>query len=1356
VRVKLTSISPPLALIGFLLLGICHSLKASPAPSLVANTQLALWLRADKGVVTNESGLVVKWEDQSGNNHHAIQTNTAATPRFLANAFQQKPALHFDGVSSFLEVAHSSKLIGTGDLLIFAVVRVDEVDNSTNSIFSKTTGNLPAPFDLYLNPGGQPRFFMGDGQSYGFVWGNKTFATGEVRILAVFVEGINATTLIDGDYNGHSAITNPSKDLGGPLLIGTRDDFAQWLKGDLAELIYFRGAISRGQQTEIHDYLGRKYGVDAVIGLNINEQPMVGRYEGQTATFSATARSSHPQITFQWQRNGIDIPEATNSTYTTPILTPSDHNSNYRVRISTPETNRFGGSVLLTILPDTEPLTITTAAFLLRDQSQTSTNGHSSGMLPPYSSRFWRVNDDPARNVIQAITQTSDGVLWVGTEAGLAWFDGERFEFVPVGPSRVSVQKINALNVDHDGSLWVGTAGQGLLQWQRGHWNARTPESVDQTVLTLERGHGDSLWVGTRAGLGLLKNDKFALLTETSFANRPIRSIAQHTNGSLWIGTSDQVICFSETGAASHLNLSNGTPTFTRTITGTRDGSIWIGANSGLIQYRDGDVRHFTKNNGLPDNVVTAIYEDRRGNLWIGTSGGLCRFADGKFVVEMTADGEAYDQILCLFEDRENNFWVGAKNGLYQLSIQQFTTYTTRHGLAHNNVISVYEDNDGAMWIGTWGGGLHRLRGGKISIYSSARNKIMRNDLVLAIGGSREGGIWFGADYDGGLYRLKDDNIVSYGWEHGFGPTPVRVISEDVDGRVLIGTSAQSLKVLQQGRVSDYDQKRSLPATNIRCVLRTSDGVLWVGTEAGLAFQTNDIFATFKAHKLPEAPILSLYEDSEQTLWVGTTKGLGRLLLNRNGASDNSDRFTFYTSSDGLFDDSIVEILEDDAENLWIASRRGVFRIHKREFDRLDASRGKAALSCVAFGQADGMNSPVCVGVAKPSAWKSRDGRLWFATTKGLAVTDPKLEIQKNETPPPVIIRKVFADKSEVSDLASAILRFPPGRGEIEFHYTALSYAMPEKNRFKFKLEGLDADWVEAGSRRVAFYNNVPPGNYTFQVMASNNDGVWNSASAQLKFSLSPNFWQTWWCQAAFVVAGLSFAAAAARFVTKRAMQLKLERLEQQHAIAKERTRIAQDMHDELGARLTEIRVLSNLTAQNKSQPAVVDTQARRISSAAEEVIDNLHSIVWAVNPGNDAFENLADYVCQFAESFLETSSIRCRFDFPDEMPDLRLSSEVRHNVFLACKESLNNAVKHAEATEVQISLSVSHAQAVLSIADNGKGFQTGTTTGLGNGLRNMKRRMESIGGYVQITSEPGKGTRTSLLFPLNSVSSTQ
>jgi signal transduction histidine kinase len=404
--------------------------------------------------------------------------------------------------------------------------------------------------------------------------------------------------------------------------------------------------------------------------------------------------------------------------------------------------------------------------------------------------------------------------------------------------------------------------------------------------------------------------------------------------------------------------------------------------------------------------------------------------------------------------------------------------------------------------------------------------------------------------------------------------------------------------------------------------------------------------------------------------------------------------------------------------------------------------------------------------MAKPAAWKARDGRLWFATSKGLVTIDPKT-VKINETPPPVYVEQVLADRKplllggpavnpSVRENADSPVSIPPGRGELEFHYTALSFQTPEKSRFKYKLDGVDLDWRDADTRRTAYYNSLLPGNYHFHVMASNNDGVWNEAGASLAVVLAPHFWETGWFRGLAALTLLGAATGMGRYVTRKKMQRKLELLEQRHAIEKERGRIAKDIHDDLGSSLTRIMMLGERAEEGLVKQEDVGAHVRKIVNSARDTVQSLDEIVWAVNPENDSLDGLVEYISHYADEFFENTNVHCRLEMPLQLPGLALASDARHDLFLAVKEAFHNILKHSRATEVRVCVSESDGLAQIVVEDNGCGFTvngSGNGNGpgrKGNGLENMRRRVAALGGQFSVITAPGQGTKLTFTARLN------
>lgn len=991
-----------------------------------------------------------------------------------------------------------------------------------------------------------------------------------------------------------------------------------------------------------------------------------------------------------------------------------------------------------------------------------------------YNTRTWRTDEGLPHDSVQAITQTKDGWLWIGTVDGLVRFDGLRFTPLDLrGLCGLKRASITALVASSDGGLWIGADEEGLFRWHNGKvLRYGALELAGSPVRTLFEASDSSLWIGTTRGLIQWKDGMFKRLTEENGLSRNfVRAIHEDNAQRLWVGTSIGLNCLSNGAViAVHTNLPNLS---LRSLCLDRFGKLWIGSSHGVFRFDDKTV--YDKLNGLPNNFVGALHQDRRGDLWIGTYGGLSRFtalqvtadamkADASLLVEANAEGAAFDQINVIYEDSEGDLWLGAKDGLHRLKAGPFTACTMRDGLSHNNVLSVLQDKPGSLWITTWGGGLNRLKEGRFEVFNNASHALA--DELLSLCEDHDGGLWIGADFNGGLFRWKDGGFTVYGRDRGFEDLAARVVYEDRKLNLWIGTSS-GLNVFRDGKFIRYTTTNGLPGNIVRAIREDREGHLWVGTDGGLCQVREGEFEngiedpdksspqiTFHVSQFTQS-VLSIFEDAEGVLWIGAAGGLARY---------RNEQFTLYTTREGLFTDEIYEVLEDDRANLWMSSRKGIFRVSKKSFDDFDVGK-VATIPCVSYGRADGMESVQCNGVSKPSAWKGTDGRLWFATTRGFVVVNPA-SIALSNTPPPVVIEEVVFDKrvqslkfkgqspdrvARDSDLnvEPETLNLVPGRGELEFHYTALSLRSPEKTRFKYKLEGVDPDWVDANARRSAFYNNVPPGQYTFHVMAGDQDGIWNSIGSSVRLQLQPHLWQTWWFRAFTICIGIGAVGMSVRYLTKRRMQRKLQRLEQQHAIEKERARIAQDMHDDLGARLTEILMLSGVTASGRGGESGMKASAEKVVVAAEDMVRNMDGIVWAINPRNDSLKHLTLYFYEYVERFLGATAIRCRWEVPEDLPPIPLAADVRHNLFLILKEALNNTVKYSGATEVWIRLAFAEDVLRLTIQDNGCGLRNEPGGRVGHGLSGMRKRAEDIGGCLELQSEPGEGMRIQVQIPI-------
>ena len=986
-----------------------------------------------------------------------------------------------------------------------------------------------------------------------------------------------------------------------------------------------------------------------------------------------------------------------------------------------------------------------------------SAAGAGADTLPRYNSRLWQIDEGLPDNVVQAIAQTPDGYLWVGTRSGLARFDGVSFTpFESKAMPELKHSSISDLCVDGQGALWVATDSSGLACLSNGalrHYD-KSSGLAGNILTALQAGADGSIWLGSTVGVSRFKDGKFTHFNSSNgLFSDLINAIYCDSEGTVWVATAEG-LNFWKNGVMEKFGMiSSGPHHSMRAVCREKSGRLWVGSNSGITSCRGGEVCTYDTACGLSDVFISALHEDSEGNLWVGTYSGLNCFRAGRFVTELNSQGAPYDKVNTIFQDREGNLWLGSREGLVRLGPKHFFTYTKQQGLTHDNIMSVLEDHNGNIWVGTWGGGLDQLHDDKVGAYTTSNG--FPHDLILSLCETRDGALWVGADYDGGLIRFKDGHCTRYTGKDGMINASVRVIYEDRAGILWVGTT-RGLSCFKDGKFTNYTTEQNLPYNIIRAICEDQAGNLWIGTESGLSRWRNGQITNFYiTNGLADDAVLALYEDREQNLWIGTASGgLNRL---RDG------RFTAYTSQQGLFNDEILSILDDERGWLWMSSPRGIFRVRKRDLDDFDRGMLKS-IPCVSYGKLDGMESILCNGVSQPSGWRSHDGRLWFPTTKGLVVV--LSEPQINECLPTVYVKEFSADNHRVVlDVPAASpggqspaqgrsddshpLQIPPGRGELEFHYTALSLTAAEKNRFAYMLEGVDRKWVDAGFRRNASYYNIYPGTYHFLVKACNNDGVWNDTGASLAFVLLPHFWQTWWFRTTVVLLAVGTIGGTVRYFSTRHLRQRVALLEMQHSVERDRARIARDIHDDLGSTLTQITFVSELIQRDSGQPAQVNRHAVEIAQTARELVQAMDEIVWAINPRNDNLPRLAGYLCQYAEKLFSGTPIRCRFDTQENLPRQNLSSETRHHLFLTVKEALHNAARHAAASEVWLRIKQCDSELQVSIEDNGRGFGPDSVRQFGNGLDNMKKRMEEIGGAFEMTTAPGAGTAIRLRLSL-------
>jgi ligand-binding sensor domain-containing protein/signal transduction histidine kinase len=955
----------------------------------------------------------------------------------------------------------------------------------------------------------------------------------------------------------------------------------------------------------------------------------------------------------------------------------------------------------------------------------------------------WKTEQGLPQNSVKAILQTKDGYLWFSTRFGVVRFDGVTFRvFDRFNTPELSYDNCLALAEDQvDGSLWLATMF-GVVRYKDQsfkRYKLCSGEELDRVWSLCASAEG-GVWTAAHFSLQRLKSEEVTrYTTEDGLHGSGVRAVLEDEQKILWIGTSRGIEQRDPlTGRFTEIWRSNYSETDgVGCLFKDRTGVIWAGTiSSGMVRLQNGQTTTYTTKDGLPTNHVDFITEDQESNLWICTGNGrLLRFRNGKFTQFGRKDGLSDDWAMCLREDHEGNLWVGtAFGGLNRMQPRRILGYSVKDGLGNGNVWSICEGSNNNLWIGT-DGGLSRFSAGKFTNFPLGEDGT--SDIVKAVREDRTGTVWAGTRH-AGLKRFRKGKITHYGVADGLAHAQVNAIYEDRSGQMWVGTHS-GLNVLKEGVIiRKYTTGDGLSINDVRCIFEDRDGNMWIGTYGGGLNRLRDNrFTVFTTRDgLSDNFAWAIYEDAEGVLWIGTERGLTRL---ENG------RFAVLTTKEGLFDNVVNDILEDDRGNLWLSCNRGIYRIRKQELN--DVAAGKlASVRYVSYGTADGMLSSETNGENQPAACKTSAGMLWFPTTDGVVTIDPE-KITNNELAPPVVLETVIVDRETFSPYHS--VRLPPGRGHLlEFRYTANSLVAPDGVLFQCRLDGWDEKWTDAGTLRVAYYTNLKPGNYTFRVKACNNNGVWNEKGAAFSFYLAPHLYQTnsfyALCALVAILAGYSLHRLRLNVVRK------LERLKRQHELEKERARIANEMHDDLGSSLTQIALLSELANRDLAHIERAGDHIRKITTTAREVFRALDEIVWAVNPRKDTVDSLADYLCKYAQDYLRPADIRCRLDLPETLPTSSLSAEERHNLFLAFKEALNNIIKHAAATEVWIRVTFDDSVCIIAVEDNGRGFHPDSARPDGNGLQNMKERLASIGGRFELLSQPDQGTRLRMFFPLH------
>ena len=963
-----------------------------------------------------------------------------------------------------------------------------------------------------------------------------------------------------------------------------------------------------------------------------------------------------------------------------------------------------------------------------------------------YQFDVWIADNGLPQNSIRGIHQTPDGYLWLATLDGLVRFDGVRFTvFNKSNSPGIDSNRFDSLYEARNGDLWLRTENSGVTRYHQGKFTTYTtqhglPHNLVRGVAGDEAGN---LWVLSGDSIAQWQEAAGRFIDVTPMGIKLYAAFRWEGQGGFW-GCGQ---------AGIHIFVKGQVVTYRlpRWLSGCRitsaeqdwDGAIWLETSDGrLASIRNGKVQdEGAEISGIEARIA---YRDRGGISWkMGLARQLIRTMNYR-----PSGRQEKISVFSLCEDREGNLWLGTDGqGLYRVRRQPISVYSRQHGLADRNVYPIYQDRAGAIWIGAWPSGLSRFKDGKFTNYTPTDG--LPSNLT-ALAEDREGHLWAAGSeglrmFQGGRFRQPSGPVLPE-------RTETHAIHQDREGTFWFGTT-HGLVRYKDGLSRLYTARDGLAGDDVRAIVDGSAGNLWIGGYGGLTRFANGRFTGFTERDgLPSNTVRSIYEDSGGVLWIGTYDGgLGRF---------KDGKFTSYTMRQGLYNNGVFQILEDARGNFWMSCNRGIYRVSKRELNEF-AAGARRTVTSIAYGKGDGMLNVECNGGTWPPGIKAHDGKLWFATQDGVAVIDPET-VAGNPQPPPVMIESFLVDREPVP--FDRPLKIAPGKENFEIGYTALSFINSEHIQFKYRLEGLDPDWTDAGPRRTAYYSHIPPGGYVFRVIAANSDGVWSAEGQSLRIAVLPPLYRTWW----FVTLACTGLAALVSLVWRRRIA-QLKRVEAvQHAFARqlivsqesERKRIAAELHDSLGQRLVVIKNLALMFLRSSASTSGGNSDALRqieeISAEASHAIGEVKEISYNLRPYQLDRIGLTKALEALARTAAASSPISFTADIDDIDGFFPQESEI--NFYRIVQESVNNIVKHSQALRAGVSIRRGPERLRLVIHDNGKGFTPGAASPDpdsrrgGFGLIGISERVQLLGGGIAIQSAPGKGTTMTIEIDSRSV----
>ncbi len=955
--------------------------------------------------------------------------------------------------------------------------------------------------------------------------------------------------------------------------------------------------------------------------------------------------------------------------------------------------------------------------------------------------------------------------MWIATFNGVSRFDGVRFRNHDVSNTPgLANNLVNALYEDREGNMWLGHDNGEITVWREGRFQKLPldPQWLSSPVDQFGETADGTVWARNRLSWLLPITALQPGAIQKEVCGQKVRAIATGDAGQLWLAADkgffplaslaasmrdlpENVLVPYASGAPSSPIRPSGNPNMAipmrwegpAQVFAARQGGVWVADHSHVRRWKEG--------RWTGESISSQVRQRTWTNTWLELSDGrvaVSTYDEGlQFmpragaVQQLNATNKlSADYVTALLEDREGNLWVGVGNqGVCRLRPSSIEMVGPPGGWGHWSVQAVIAARDGSIWAGTEGAGVYRLRNGTWTHLS--REAGLTNLAVKTMLEDSEGKIWAGLT-NGDFGVFEEDKFQPKFTDPAIGP--ITAVYQTRSGELWVGG------LIGVGRIT-HDRLEVLrpehgQLNHISGFAEAADGTVWIASVGnGLGRYRNGVLEMLgKADGLPSDYIWALHIGRDGTLWIGT--------YDRGLVAYRDGQFSHFDTAHGIPGQMVAQIIEDESGAFWLGTSGGIVRVGRVELERYTAG-DTARVSNQVFDVSEGLTTHALSGGSQAGACRTRDGLLWFATDQGLARIDPRVS-RPAVVLPPVIIETIRINGIEVQATGPSkrhSLVLEPGSHRMEIEYTGLSLTAPHRILFRYKLEGADEKWTEAETRRTAYFSYLRPGHYTFRVQSLSAEDL-GGPEASLQLYVKPYFWETNWFVALAATLALGIFAVSVYWVTRLRHRRQIARIEQVHAIERDRTRIAHDLHDEVGSGLTQLSILSHSALAAGTEEKEVAGRLREIKETVTDMTAAIDEIVWAVNPRHDSLESLVSYLSGVVQDFARRTGMHCHIDVPFDLKKMVVTAEYRHELYLIVREALHNVAKHAAATELRFSVQNEANDFVFRLEDNGRGFPQRTnrakpTTANGIGLESMRQRITKLGGTINFANRAEGGT---------------